>query len=76
MAEALRRCVAERHKGDPWLPEAQFSTDRTKADGLASWCRACANAAARDRRAADPRPRRAAWRRYTATLAALQPRWR
>jgi hypothetical protein len=71
----VRWCPAARHKGPNPLSSADFSTDPGKPDGLSSWCRACMNAASRDRRASDPGRRRAAWRRYRATLRALQPRW-
>ena len=75
MADELRHCPAERHKGDPWLPASEFSTDPRKPGGLSSWCRTCMNAAARDRRAADPAPKRASGARYRATARALRPRW-
>jgi hypothetical protein len=75
MADALRTCVAERHKAGNPLPVTEFSTDPSKPSGLSSWCRACMNAAARDRTAADPAPGRARHARQRATLAALRPRW-
>jgi len=76
MAEVLRLCPAERHKGDPLLPGDAFSTDPRKPGGLASWCRACMNAAARDRLAADPGPDRARHARQRANARARRPRWR
>jgi hypothetical protein len=71
----VKWCPAERHKGDNPVPLSAFSTDPGKADGLASWCRECANAAARDRHASNPGRSRAAWQRYQATLRALRQLW-
>ena len=73
--DELRQCKAERHKGDELLPPSEFSTDPRQPGGLRSWCKACSNAAARDRTAGDPGPSRARHARNRATLRALRPRW-
>ena len=41
--QGLKRCTCGSHVGERVLPISEFSTDRSKSDGLHSSCRRCSN---------------------------------